>query len=239
MITIVFEGDIFTVLQTDRNSLPDMNSGRLSAEEFFQLTFRHLLSLLSLLPCARPPARASASFQLPRFRHCHPHHLSRPRAGATPLRLLLSELSFSDALPRPHDRAFQSSALINSAPSAHQDCASAGVARAKQTVGKSAGGMGSRKQPGELAARMAAPSAGGVPGEEEPVIATRNCALPFIEHDGRDSLAHCEEGHTLKIHRKEDLIARFGVLPEVMAFALILELESSAGSENRGERLLC
>ena len=113
------------------------------------------------------------------------------------------------------------------------------MARAKQTAGRSAGETGPRKQLSRLAARMSAAATGGVPGEEEPVIATRNCALPFIEHDGRDSLAHCEEGHTLKIHRKEDLIARFGALPEVMAFALILELESSAGSENRGERLLC
>ena len=47
---------------------------------------------------------------------------------------------------------------------------------------------------------MSAPTTGGVPGEEAPVIATRDHALVSIELDGRDFLAHCEEGVTIAIH---------------------------------------
>ena len=93
------------------------------------------------------------------------------------------------------------------------------MARTKQTAAKSTGGRAPRKQAGEIAARMAAPKTGGVPGEEDPVIVTRDYALVSIEYDGRDFLAHCEEGHTITIHYKNDLIAKFGLLPEVVAFA--------------------
>ena len=176
-----------------------------------------LLALLLLLLSTTLPARASASFQLSQHHHHLLHHLSSPRAFARACWLLLSDLSFSDSLPRPCDRAFRSLTLINPTQGVYQDCASAGMARAKQTAAISCGGTAARKQLVRKAASMATFATGG---NRDEMHSNRNDASAVaIKQSGRNYIAQRQDGRCRRRKSKKDVVDRFGAIPDAVAFA--------------------
>ena len=97
LITIVFDGKIFTVLQTDINLLSNIEPGWLSREEFLLPTFQHLLHLLPSTTVSTHRLTITSPTPAPRYHYYSPLLVKDSLANATANSLTFATLSFSSA----------------------------------------------------------------------------------------------------------------------------------------------